>query len=113
MALHPCAESFRAEIGRHMLLRVELAKTIGMTSQLFTDYLNGNKPLPDWAAHNIALAINCATGMRLFHVAQLGKIDPPRGRPPSRGFRGYGLKPYTPRRKRRKKKSSTAIDHAA
>lgn len=103
MALACTPENFRAEIGRHLLTRRVVSEVIGLTPNRFTDYVNGTKPMPDWAAHNIGWAINSVTGLRLFGVDQsLGVIKPKRGRPVTNGEgMGLGLDPYVSRSRRR------------
>jgi len=91
-----------------MIIRKEVADLISMHPNLLTNFVNGNKPLTAWAAHNIGLGINHVTGMRLFEVQdELGIMIPSKGRPPKLGFRGYGLKPYTPVKKRRRRRATT------
>lgn len=91
MALAPTPENFRAELARHCLTRKLVAELIAMHPNLFSQLVNGTKPLRGWQAHNIGLGINLATGLRLIDVDEDAGIlpAPPRGRP--RGWK----RPYT------------------
>ena len=104
MALALTPENFRAEMSRHMLTRGVICDLIGMNRNQFTNFVNGNTPLTDWAAHNIGYGINLATDMRLFAVdPTLGLLSAPRGRPSRRGPVGYGLDPYIRPKSRRRR----------
>lgn len=86
MALAPTPENFRMEIARHRLSQRALAASIGMNPDQLRMILSEAKPLYRWAAHNIGLSINQATGTYTFAVnTEIGLLPPPpRGRP-----RGY------------------------
>jgi hypothetical protein len=102
MALHPTAENFRSEIARWRLRREDICQHIGMNHNTMTMYVNGVRPLADWAAHNIGLGINRATGRRLFNVDEsLGVRHYTPGRRSSSGFRAKA------RRKNRSKRRQT------
>lgn len=103
MALHVTPENIRAEISRHLLVRRDIADEIQMNPRQLTNYVNGTTPLPGWAAHNLGLAINILTGMRIFDIdPELGYLRPKLGRPPLRTRQwGMGLEPYESKRKKR------------
>jgi hypothetical protein len=102
MALACNAENFRAELGRHRLDRASVCSLIGMHENLFSMYINGIRPMPDWAAHNLGWGFNTATGLMLFGVdMELGPVSAPKGRPGGR----TGARPTVrlPARRRRKR----------
>jgi hypothetical protein len=87
MALAPTPENFRAEFARHCLTRRLVADLIDMHPNMLTGFVTGNRVLRGWAAHNIGIGINLATGLRLIDVDEsIGLLPPPpRGRP--KGYR--------------------------
>jgi hypothetical protein len=92
-------ENLRAEISRHMLDRQSICDQIGMHVNSLSMYVNGIRPIPGWAAHNLGWAINTVTGLLLFDVdMQIGPLEPPRGRPTA-------LKTFAPPRKKRRKRA--------
>lgn len=68
MALAPLPENFRSEMARHRLKRADVCSHIGMNETMFSSFLNGSRPLPGWAAHNIGFGLNIATGLRVIDV---------------------------------------------
>lgn len=108
MALACTPENFRAEMHRHMLRRADVCNLINMRLNRFTDYVNGNLPLTDWAGHNIGWGINAVTGRRVFAVDDSrGVVIPPRGRPRLPPHRGLGLDPYIPAARRKYRRRFT------
>lgn len=90
------AENFRAEMYRHKLSRKDVCRLIGMHVNALSMYVNGVRPMPGWAEHNIGWSINRLTGLPVFDVdMQLGPLEPPRGRPTP-------VKLYAPKRRRRR-----------
>jgi hypothetical protein len=75
-------DNLRAEIYRHRLDRESICEPIGMHVNALSMYVNGLRPIPGWAAHNIGWAINATTGIRIFDIdMDIGPVEPPRGRP--------------------------------
>lgn len=75
-------ENLRAEMYRHKLTRAAVCDLIGMHVNAFSMYVNGVRPIPGWAAHNMGWAMNTATGLMLFDIDMtIGPLQPPRGRP--------------------------------
>ena len=64
----PSPDNFRAEMARHRLTRTIVAELLGMHVNQLSMYVTELVPLPFWARHNIAYAINRATGLRIFEV---------------------------------------------
>lgn len=90
-------ENLRAEISRHLLDRQSICDQIGMHVNALSMYVNGIRPIPGWAAHNMGWAINTVTGLLLFDVdMQIGPLETPLGRPSA-------VKLAVPKRRRRRK----------
>jgi len=70
MGLACTAENYRAEIARHQIQQQDLADAIGMNRNQLSNYLTGNRPLPDWAARTIAAGLNRLLGREIFSVAE-------------------------------------------
>jgi len=115
VALHTTPENFRAEISRHMLVRKHIAEVCRLHPNQLTNYINGNIPLPGWAAHNIGKAINELTTLRLFDVSmELDYIVPVKGRPANRTRQlGQGLEPYVSKQRRRNERKRKLRERAA
>lgn len=71
--------NFRAELARYKIPHKEVCELIVMNPALMSSLINENTVLYDWAANNIALAINKLSGVKLFEARKL--IVPTRGRP--------------------------------
>lgn len=83
MALQPTPANFRAEMARQRLTRDDVCPLIGMNRNTFNMYLNEYRPLQRWAAHNIGVGINRATGRKLIDVDEsIGLLSARFGRKP-------------------------------
>lgn len=103
MALSTNPENFRAEMARHRLTREAICRPIKMHENLLSMFLNGVRPLPDWAAHNIGWSFNTVTQQMIFGVdMETGPVEAPQGR-----RRGRGVRLDTgPRKRQRRRRPS-------